>query len=511
MGTISRSGIVNGGLITANHITNIIDALDGTSTSTTIIATGSFSGSFKGDGSGITGVTGEWDGTLNGNASITGSLIVTAGVTASLFGTASYVLQAVSSSYSTTSSFSQNAKNASDAVNATSSSYALSSSRADSIPLAGSGIGDVQFNNGGVLGASNRITISSNTLYITNGGILNATGSLYGTASWAESASNAFTASYALSAQAGGLDTQIQFNNNSTITGSDAFKFIYSSSSLQAGEGTIASGLYSHTEGINTQALGAYSHAEGGGCVAEGQYSHAEGSSTQAIGDHSHTEGSATYAGFDEINNNGSNILNGTASLASSAGDVTAIFNPTTFAIIRDSGTAGILTENTKLFEIASSSYNGTNTTLFFVEPINSSAPKWTVGHFDNLNLSDTYTFSKGGFGSNAKGVVSIALGDYSNASGRGTVAVGWYQTVCGQYNTLTDNTSPFIVGNGLDSENRADAFKVTHSSSIAIPQTQSAAPSWTGVDGEIIPATVSGKYYLYMWMNGAWRSSSFA
>jgi hypothetical protein len=37
---------------------------------------GSFSGSFVGDGSGLTGVTSEWDGSRNGDASITGSLIV---------------------------------------------------------------------------------------------------------------------------------------------------------------------------------------------------------------------------------------------------------------------------------------------------------------------------------------------------------------------------------------------------------------------------------------------------
>ena len=35
---------------------------------------------FSGDGSAITGVTGEWDGTLNGNAEITGSLIVSSSV-----------------------------------------------------------------------------------------------------------------------------------------------------------------------------------------------------------------------------------------------------------------------------------------------------------------------------------------------------------------------------------------------------------------------------------------------
>jgi len=38
--------------------------------------TGSFTGSFVGDGSGLTGVISEWDGTLNGNAEITGSATI---------------------------------------------------------------------------------------------------------------------------------------------------------------------------------------------------------------------------------------------------------------------------------------------------------------------------------------------------------------------------------------------------------------------------------------------------
>jgi hypothetical protein len=40
------------------------------------IFSGSASGSFQGNGSGLTGIIGEWDGTLNGNAQITGSLVV---------------------------------------------------------------------------------------------------------------------------------------------------------------------------------------------------------------------------------------------------------------------------------------------------------------------------------------------------------------------------------------------------------------------------------------------------
>ena len=45
---------------------------------------------------------------------------------------------------------------------------------------------------------------------------------------------------------------------------------------------------------------------------------------------------------------------------------------------------------------------------------------------------------------------------------------------------------------------------------SLTLSSTQSTAPSHTGTDGEIVPATVGGQYFLYMWMNGAWRSGSF-
>ena len=48
MATIDRSGIAASSIISATHITNIIDALDGTSAAT-IVATGSFSGSFSGN------------------------------------------------------------------------------------------------------------------------------------------------------------------------------------------------------------------------------------------------------------------------------------------------------------------------------------------------------------------------------------------------------------------------------------------------------------------------------
>jgi len=66
------------------------------------------------------------------------------------------------------------------------------------------------------------------------------------------------------------------------------------------------------------------------------------------------------------------------------------------------------------------------------------------------------------------------------------------------------------IVGNGINVATRKDAFKVRMSGSIVLPTTQSIAPSWTGTDGEIIPATIGGQDLLYMWMGGSWKSSSF-
>ncbi len=84
--------------LTSNEVTSSIDLLaivDTTNTETKKITvdnllsggnysvSGSFSGSFQGDGSGITGVISEWDGSHNGNASITGSLTVTSDISSS--------------------------------------------------------------------------------------------------------------------------------------------------------------------------------------------------------------------------------------------------------------------------------------------------------------------------------------------------------------------------------------------------------------------------------------------
>lgn len=59
----------------------------------------------------------------------------------------------------------------------------------------------------------------------------------------------------------------------------------------------IASGKYSHAEGLCCQAIGDYSHAEGNNTYAVGDCSHAEGMWSCASADYSHVEGRSTIAG----------------------------------------------------------------------------------------------------------------------------------------------------------------------------------------------------------------------
>lgn len=62
------------------------------------------------------------------------------------------------------------------------------------------------------------------------------------------------------------------------------------------GWSTEATGEAAHAEGFATHATGRFSHAEGDNAKAEGRASHAEGYSTDAVADYSHAEGMQTNA-----------------------------------------------------------------------------------------------------------------------------------------------------------------------------------------------------------------------
>ena len=236
-----------------------------------------------------------------------------------------------------------------------------------------------------------------------------------------------------------GNNTEILFNSASALGASSTFQFIYSSESLQQGFNPVAFGNYSHAEGDQTTTQGIASHAEGWFTSANGYASHAEGLYATSIGASSHAEGAYT-------------VSQGNYSHAEGQGGN-------------------------------------------------------SQGQFSHAEGFNTLSF---GEYSHAEGWSTRALGYASHTEGLGTIASGSYQHVQGRYNTHGDVTSLMIVGNGTADNARRDAFKVRMSGSIVLPTTQSTAPSWTGTDGEIVPATVGGQYFLYMWMNGAWRSGSF-
>lgn len=89
------------------------------------------------------------------------------------------------------------------------------------------------------------------------------------------------------------------------------------------------------------------------------------------------------------------------------------------------------------------------------------------------------------------------------------TTSALYIDTATNGVNVASTEANLFTVQK-LAMGNTTNIFRINQSGSMVVATTSSAAPTWTGVDGEIIPATVSGKYLLYMWMNGAWRSGSF-
>lgn len=250
------------------------------------------------------------------------------------------------------------------------------------------------------------------------------TGSLQGTASWAISASQAITASYVAPA---GSNFQIQYNNNGTLGATGSFRFDYNSQSLEQGDNVLASGLYSHAEGILSTASGQWSHAEGfsskatafwshaeGLSIASGIYSHAEGNNTQASGQGAHSEGDATLA-------------SGLGSHAEGGG---------TKALNTGAHSEGRLTSASGFFSHA----EGENTKA--------------TGQSSHAEGRGTETISNF---SHAEGSGSITRGIASHAEGWGTVTSGSFQHVQGQFNLSSSAQSAFIIGNGTSDSNRSN------------------------------------------------------
>jgi hypothetical protein len=111
------------------------------------------------------------------------------------------------------------------------------------------------------------------------------------------------------------------FTGSALITGSLG---VTGSTSIQGtlnqGSASIASGLFSHVQGLLTTASGIYSHAEGDSTHASGSYSHAEGSLSRAFGNYSHAEGSNSLAEGNYSHAEGTSLAIGDVSHAEGVG-----------------------------------------------------------------------------------------------------------------------------------------------------------------------------------------------
>lgn len=232
------------------------------------------------------------------------------------------------------------------------------------------------------------------------------------------SASNGSVTVDAVGGTPGGSDTEIQYNNAGSFTGSSNFKYdgiaVFLSGSLVNGSGSlVASGLSSHIEGWGnmdsygaSQASGDYSHAEGESTTASGIASHAEGHYTAANGNHSHAEGFLTNASAQYSHAEGSSTTaSGYASHAEGVGTSTSA----NFTHAEGNGTS------------ASQEYahaEGVQTTASGYG--SHSEGNSTTASGDRSHAEGSSTISSG-LASHAEGYGTTAISDYSHAEGHGT------------------------------------------------------------------------------------------
>jgi len=302
------------------------------------------------------------------------------------------------------------------------------------------------------------------------------TGSLQGTASYA---TQALTASFALTSAGGGA--AFPFTGSALITGSLG---VTGSTSIRGtfnqGSASLASGLFSHVQGFNTTASGIYSHAEGQNTLASGQYSHAEGVGdttaldfwNRATGTGSHAEGNITLAegNYSHAEGQGYYLPDGEGGYE---------YYPT-YAIGVGSHAEGFGTRATGNYSHAEGYTSNANNNYSHAEGddtvtngIGSHAEgqdTTTNGQYSHAEGVSTVTAAAAtgshaegyftqanGQGSHAEGSSSIAIGIGSHAEGFNTVASGSFQHVQGQYNISSSAQSAFIIGNGTSDAARSN------------------------------------------------------
>lgn len=259
---------------------------------------------------------------------------------------------------------------------------------------------------------------------------------------------------------------------------------------IAEGSGTKASGNYSHAEGIGDDyyvtASGTGSHAEGCDTTASGNYSHAEGNASDAIGYGAHAEGYATQAiGYYSHSGGYYTRSKGLRSFVHGAG-------PKAYSNTATAADATIFTNFYNTIYGASGWY-ATNPTEY-----SSSDPRYGSIALGDYSIATGSCVLAYGFASHAEGCSTIAYGDRSHAqncstqargtassaAGWGTIAGSENQFVIGKWNTEDSNNNyAFIIGKGSGPSGSG--------SSIAFDRSDALTVDWDGkltIEGHTTP-----------------------
>jgi hypothetical protein len=93
--------------------------------------------------------------------------------------------------------------------------------------------------------------------------------------------------------------------------------------------------------------------------------------------------------------------------------------------------------------------------------------------------------------------------------TGSGTMTGVW-----SLYANPTSSITPFTIAHGVTNIiaiSSSGIFQLTSPSGSILQPTQSAVPTFPGVDGQFLFGTVTGQPVMFVWMAGRWRSSSLA
>lgn len=191
--------------------------------------------------------------------------------------------------------------------------------------------------------------------------------------------------------------------------------------SFAHGEESVANSPKSHAEGYQCQTLADFSHAEGNSCIVMvgADASHAEGYQCQTNGNSSHAEGEGANAAGDSSHAEG-RMTTANGAYSHSEGEDTQADGDASHA-------------------------EGFDTLA--------------AGEYSHAEGSGTFAI---GVGAHAQGIDTVAFSDYSYAMGEGTETAYYGQAAMGRFNILDPGgLYSVIIGNGLNSGSRSNAFAV--------------------------------------------------